>query len=88
MTIQNVFIGLGALAVLSNVVIWILIMAALDRRGYKTNILWARLLIFKYLSAYKEATKREIGKPGLLFYLWIGSINVAAVAFLVAVLGP
>jgi len=88
MNIQNLLLGIGALAVLSNVVIWILIMAALDRRGYKTNIMWARLLFFKYLSAYKEATRRETGKPGLLFYLWIGSIFVAAAAFLVAVLGP
>jgi hypothetical protein len=88
MNIQNLLLGLGGLAVLLNVVIWILIMVALDRRGYKTNILWARFLIFKYLSAYKEATRRETGKPGLLFYLWIGSINLAAAAFLVAVLGP
>jgi hypothetical protein len=87
MTMRNVFLWIGLLAVLSNVVIWILIMAALDRRGYKTNILWARFLFFKYLSAYKEATRRETGKPGLLFYFWIGSINCAAVAFLLAVLG-
>ena len=88
MNMQNVFLGLGVLAVLSNVVIWILIMAALDRRGYKTNILWARFLIFKYLSAYKQATRRETGKPGLLFYLWIISINIAALAFVLAVLKP
>jgi len=87
MNIQNLLLGIGALAVLSNVVIWILIMAALDRRGYKTNILWARFLFFKYLSAYKEATRRETGKPGLLFYLWIITINIAAVVFLLAVLG-
>lgn len=88
MNIQNLLLGIGVLAVLLNVVIWILIMASLDRRGYKTNILWARFLIFKYLSAYKEATRRETGKPGLLFYLWIGSINLAAAAFLAAVLWP
>jgi hypothetical protein len=88
MNTQTVFVGIGVLAVLSNVVIWILIMAALDRRGYKTSILWARLLIFKYLSAYKEATRKETGKPGLLFYLWIVSINLAAVAFLLVVLKP
>jgi hypothetical protein len=85
MNTQNVFLGLAALAVLFNIVIWILIMAALDRRGYKTNILLARLLIFKYLSSYKEVTRRETGKPGSLFYLWIVSINVAAAAFLAAV---
>jgi hypothetical protein len=87
MNLQNIFLGLGVLAILTNVVILILIMAALDRRGYKTNILLSRIYIFKYLSAYKGATRKETGKPGLLFYLWITSINVAAVAFLVALLG-
>jgi small-conductance mechanosensitive channel len=87
MTTQNLLLGIGTLAVLSNAVILILIMAALDRRGYKTNILWARLLFFKYLSAYKKATTKEIGKPGLLFYLWIITINIAAVAVLLAVIG-
>jgi len=86
MNMQNVLFGLAVLAVLSNVVIWILIMAALDHRGYKTNIIWARFLIFKYLSAYREATRKETGKAGPLFYLWIGSINLAAVAVLVALL--
>ena len=88
MTVHNLFLGIGVLAILSNVVFWILIMSALDRRGYKTNIVLARLHFFKYMSAYREATRKETGKPGLLFYLWIGSINIAAVAFLLAVLGP
>jgi len=88
MNMPNGLLGLALLAVLSNVVISILIMAALDRRGQKTNILLARLHIFKYLSAYKEATRKETGKPGLLFYLWVGSINLAAVAVLAAWLLP
>jgi len=87
MNIHNLFLGIGVLAILSNVVSFILIMVALDQRGHKTNILWARWLFFKYISAYKVATRKETGKPGLLFYLWIGSILVAAAAFLVAVLG-
>jgi hypothetical protein len=86
MNTHNFFLGLAAAAALLNVVISILIMAALDRRGHKTNILLARLFIFKYLSAYKEATRRETGKPGLLFYLWIITINVAALTFLAIVL--
>jgi hypothetical protein len=86
MTIHNLLLGIGALAVLSNGVFWILIISALDRRGYKTNIVLARLHFFKYMSAYREATRQETGKPGLLFYLWIGSIWVMAVAFLLAVL--
>jgi len=47
MTVRNVFFGIGLLAVVSNVVILILIMASLDRRGYKTNMLVARICPFK-----------------------------------------
>ena len=82
MTIRNVFFGLALLAVISNVVILILIMAALDRRGHKTNLLLSRLYTFKYLSAYKEATRKETGKPGRLYGLWIMTINLALVAAL------
>ncbi|MBN2409100.1 MAG: hypothetical protein JXE07_05130 [Candidatus Aminicenantes bacterium] len=79
MEISNIFFGLAAAAVVANVVILILIMAALDRRGHETNILLARLYIFKYISAYKEATRKETGKPGRLYGLWILTINLALV---------
>ena len=88
MILHNIFLGIGVLAILSNVASWILIMAALDRRGYRTNILLARFHFFKYMSAYKEATQKETGRTGLLFYLWIGSICVMAAAFLLAAFGP
>jgi len=77
MNIHNALFGIALLAVVSNVVILILIMAALDRRGYKTNILLARFCTFKYLSAYKEATRKETGKPGRLYGLWILTVNLA-----------
>jgi hypothetical protein len=86
MTIRNVLFGIAVLAVLSNVVILILIMAALDRRGHKTNMLLARLYTFKYLSAYKEATQKESGKPGRLYGFWIFTINLALVAVLAGLL--
>jgi len=85
---RNFFLGLSILVVLSNVVILILIMAALDRRGYKTNMLLARIYTFKYLSAYKEATRKETGKPGPLYGLWISTIILALVFALAAVLIP
>jgi len=82
MNMQNIFLGLAVLAILTNVVILILIMAALDRRGYKTNVLLSRIYIFKYLSAYKQATRKETGKPGRLYILWIFTIILAAAAAL------
>jgi hypothetical protein len=86
MNMQNIFLGLAVLAILTNVVILILIMAALDRREYKTNILLARIYTFKYLSAYKEATRKETGRPGRLYSLWIFTIILAAAAAVVGFL--
>jgi len=85
---RNVFFGLAIAAVLANVVVLILIMAALDRRGQKTNIFLARIYFFKYVSAYKEATRKETGKPGLLYYLCILTINLAWVAAIAGFLTP
>jgi hypothetical protein len=88
MTVRNVLFGIGLLAVLSNVAILILIMAALDRRGYKTNMLVARICPFKYLTAYKEATRNETGKTGPLYGLWILTINLTLAAALAGFLSP
>jgi hypothetical protein len=63
-------------------------MAALDRRGHKTNMLLARLYFFKYLAAYKQATTREAGRPGLLYYLYIVTISLAWLAALAGLLSP
>lgn len=51
MGLREVLFGLAVAAALSSVVILISIMAALDRRGYKTNMLLARIYLFRYLSA-------------------------------------
>ena len=64
MPIRSVLLGFGLASALVHVVSYIMIMAALDRRGYKTNMLLARLYFGRYLKAYKEATVKETGKPG------------------------
>lgn len=88
MNLREILLGLGVAAALSNVVILILIMAALDRRGVKTNMLEARIRPWKYLKAYKEATQKETGKPGPLYGLTILTINLALLLALAAILGP
>jgi hypothetical protein len=85
---RNIFLGLAVAAALSNAAILVMIMAALDRRGHKTNMLLARIYFFKYLSAYKELARKETGKPGLLYGLWILTINLALVFAVVALLMP
>jgi len=79
MVLWQVFLVLAVTTVIAHVVILILIMAELDRRGYKTNILLARIYTFKYLSAYKETTRKETGKVGPLYGLWILTINLTLV---------
>jgi len=88
MELRHILFGLAVLAALSNVVILIMIMAALDRRGYPTNMLLARIYTFKYLTAYKEATRKETGKTGRLYGLWIFTINLAWAAALAGFLFP
>ena len=85
---RNFFLGLGVLAILANVAILVMIMAALDRRGYKTNMLLARIYTFKYPSAYKDATRKEAGKPGPLYDLWIFTMILAVVAAFAGFLCP
>jgi hypothetical protein len=83
---RNIFLGLALVAALANVAILIMIMAALQRQGYKTNMLLARIYFYKYLSAYKELTRKETGKPGPLYGLWILTINLTLVFALAGIL--
>lgn len=64
MRARAVFLGLTLIAALANVAALIMIMAALDRRGRKTNMFMARLFTGRYLSAYKETTKKGNRKAG------------------------
>ena len=80
MIAANILLGLAIFFVICYVVFSILIVAALDKRNIKTNFLWIRLLIFKYVSQYRKMTLAETGKVGSLFYLWILSINLALIS--------
>jgi len=82
---RSIFLGIGLAAGLAHVACYIAMMSALDRRGIKTNFFLARILVFKYASQYKEATRKETGKTGILYPLCFGSIIVAFLAVLAAV---
>jgi hypothetical protein len=88
MTLRTILFALGLAAVVVYVVSYILIMAALDRRGYKTNVLLSRLYFFKYLKAYRDATVKEAGKPGALYTICIAAIALALVLVIAGVLSP
>jgi len=88
MSVRDIFLGLGGAAALVHVASYIMIMAALDRRGYKTNIFLARIFFGRYLKAYKVATEKETGKPGPLYGICIGAIIMTLVLVIAAVLSP
>jgi hypothetical protein len=86
MTLRNVLFAFAGVSAIVHVASYIMIMAALDRRGHKTNVLLARWHFGRYLRAYKEATVRETGKPGLLYGVCIGAILVTLVCVVAAIL--
>jgi hypothetical protein len=89
MPLRNVLLALGGISALVHVGSYILIMAALDRRGQKTNILLARWFFGRYLKAYREATVKESGKPGPLYGICIGAILLTLVFVVAAIVaGP
>lgn len=75
----DLFLVVALFFVACHVVITILILHELGKRKIPTNFLLVRLLIFRYVKQYRDVTKRETGSPGPLFYLYIISINLAAV---------
>jgi hypothetical protein len=86
MTLRNVLVALAGVSAIVHVTSYIMIMVDLDRRGYKTNILLARIFFGRYLKAYKEATVKESGKPGPLYGVCIAAILIALVLVVAAIL--
>ncbi len=85
---RNFFLGLAIACALVNVVAFIMIAVALDRRGYKTNIFLARIYFYKYLKAYKDLTREESGRPGPLYGLWTIAVTLTLAFVLIALLLP
>jgi hypothetical protein len=77
---ETICLGLLLVFAAANAVISLLVMNAVSKRGFATNFLLLRLLIFRYLGQYRTATMAETGKTGPLFYLWIISINLMALS--------
>ena len=59
------------------VVLAMMMVHEVSKRGVKINFLWLRLYIFKYMHQYKVLTKKETDRVGPLFYPCIVSINLA-----------
>ncbi len=86
MKLPNLFLYLALVAMLFNVVINMIIVSKLSRRGVKINIIFLRLLFPKYVHQYKKLVTQETGKESPLYYFWLVSINLALVLFVVGLL--
>lgn len=61
------------------VILSIMIVNEVSKRGVKISFLWLRLYIIKYVHQYRLLTKKETGKVGPLYYPCIISVNLALV---------
>lgn len=65
----------------------IMIYAFLKSRSEKIeSFLWIRLYTFYYVSQYRAITTKERGRPGYLFHVYVISINLALICFILALL--
>ena len=80
---QDLFISIGILSVIVHVVSSVMIYGHLKDRGEKVSFLWLRLFIISYANRYKKITKKETGKIGYLFYMWIISVNIALISAII-----
>jgi hypothetical protein len=86
MNLSNLFLYLGLAAMIFNVVVTMVIVSKLSRRGVKINILFLRFLYPKYVHQYKKMVTQETGKENPLYYFWLVSINLALVLCIVGML--
>ena len=69
-------IGLGAVVIY--IISAILIFDFVNNRIHKRkHFVFINLFIYSYVKHYKKITREETGKTGILFYVWVISINVA-----------
>ena len=86
MNIFSLFMYSAIFFVLIFVVVSILIMSELQKRGIKINFFLMRLLLPKYVHQYKKITLKETGKVGALFYYFIASINLVLISFILGMI--
>jgi hypothetical protein len=85
MVMSDLFFVLAILSVAWGIVSAIVITSFLSKRGIKINFLFFRVLMLKYVHEYHKVTMQANGKPGLWFYSYIISMNLALVFAIVGI---
>jgi hypothetical protein len=75
----DVFLGLALIFVGIFVVLSIVIVHEVNRRGVKISVLWLRLYLIKYIHQYRKLTLEEKGRVGPLYRPCLISVNLALV---------
>jgi hypothetical protein len=83
MVISNLFFVMALLSVGWGIVSMIAITNFVAERGTKINFFLYRIYIIKYVNQYKQITEAESGKPGLWFYSFVVTMNLALVFTLI-----
>jgi hypothetical protein len=83
---SNAFLILALVFVGLYVILSIMIVHELSKRGVKINFILLRLYLIKYIHQYKQLTVKETGKPGPLYYPCIVSVNLALVLAIVGLI--
>lgn len=76
---------IAAISVVLYVASTIMIYEYLRKAGEKVSFLWLRMFMIKNAGRYKELTREKSGKTGYLYYIWIASINLALICFILLV---
>jgi hypothetical protein len=75
----NVLLGLALVFIGLFVVLSVMIVNEVSKRGIKINFFLLRLYIIKYVHQYRKLTLEESGKVGPLYYPCIISVNLALI---------
>ena len=83
-SMEEILIVIGAVSIIAFIWATIMIYAFLKERSKKIeSFVFIDLFVFRYINRYKAITKKETGKTGYLFYIWIISVNLALLCFLI-----
>jgi hypothetical protein len=82
----NVLLGLALVFVGLFVILSIMIVNEVSKRGIKINFFLLRLYIIKYIHQYRKLTLEESGRVGPLYYPCIISVNLALILAVVGLI--
>ena len=82
----NVLLGLALVFVGLFVILSIMIVHEVSKRGVKINFILLRLYIIKYIHQYRKLTLEEYGRVGPLYYPCIISVNLALILAIVGII--